>query len=117
MNFFTGLPVVYAPPPSAASAAARAASSLAARGRLGGLSDIAYPAAALLRGLRARYPGLYFSGNFLNGPAIGTCVEQALKVADEIRAIVRQHLDDKRKEKVDKMAAAILLQSYLDCGR
>jgi len=24
---------------------------------------------------------------------------------------------DKRKEKVDKMAAAILLQSYLDCGR
>lgn len=24
---------------------------------------------------------------------------------------------DKRKEKVDKMAAAILLQSYLDCGK
>jgi oxygen-dependent protoporphyrinogen oxidase len=34
---------------------------------------------------RAAYPGLYFVGNYLNGPAIGTCVEQALKVADEIR--------------------------------
>ena len=35
--------------------------------------------------LRSRYPGLYFAGNYLNGPAIGTCVEHALKVADEIR--------------------------------
>jgi oxygen-dependent protoporphyrinogen oxidase len=34
---------------------------------------------------RAPYPGLYFAGNYLNGPAIGTCVEQALRVADEIR--------------------------------
>lgn len=34
---------------------------------------------------RAAYPGLYFAGNYLNGPAIGTCVELALKVADEIR--------------------------------
>jgi protoporphyrinogen/coproporphyrinogen III oxidase len=34
---------------------------------------------------RAAYPGLYFAGNYLNGPAIGTCVEQALKVADEMR--------------------------------
>src|SRR5215470_2304294 len=29
--------------------------------------------------LRARFPGLYFSGNYLNGPAIGTCAEHALK--------------------------------------
>jgi len=35
--------------------------------------------------LRTRFPGLYFSGNYLNGPAIGTCVEHALKVADEVR--------------------------------
>lgn len=35
--------------------------------------------------LRARFPGLYFSGNYMNGPAIGTCVEHALKVADEVR--------------------------------
>lgn len=35
--------------------------------------------------LRQGFPGLYFVGSYLNGPAIGTCVEQALKVADEIR--------------------------------
>lgn len=34
---------------------------------------------------RASFPGLFFAGNYLNGPAIGTCVEQALTVADEIR--------------------------------
>jgi oxygen-dependent protoporphyrinogen oxidase len=38
-----------------------------------------------LNALRARFPGLYFSGNYLNGPAIGTCVEQALKTADDLR--------------------------------
>jgi oxygen-dependent protoporphyrinogen oxidase len=38
-----------------------------------------------IESLRARFPGLYFSSNYLNGPAIGTCVEQALKVADEVR--------------------------------
>jgi protoporphyrinogen/coproporphyrinogen III oxidase len=35
--------------------------------------------------LRASFPGLYFAGNYLNGPAIGTCIEHALKIADEIR--------------------------------
>jgi protoporphyrinogen/coproporphyrinogen III oxidase len=40
---------------------------------------------AALESLRSRFPGLYFSGNYLNGPAIGTCVEHALKVADEVR--------------------------------
>ena len=35
--------------------------------------------------LRLSFPGLYLAGSYLNGPAIGTCVEQALKVADEIR--------------------------------
>lgn len=35
--------------------------------------------------LRTAFPGLYFVGNYLNGPAIGTCVEHALKVAGEIR--------------------------------
>ncbi len=34
---------------------------------------------------RAKFPGLYLSGNFLNGPAIGTCIEHALQVAKEIR--------------------------------
>lgn len=40
---------------------------------------------AALNTLRARFPGLYFSGNYLNGPAIGTCVEHAIKTADEVR--------------------------------
>jgi oxygen-dependent protoporphyrinogen oxidase len=40
---------------------------------------------AAIESLRTRFPGLYFSGNYLNGPAIGTCVEHALKVADEVR--------------------------------
>ena len=40
---------------------------------------------AAIECLRARFPGLYFSGNYLNGPAIGTCVEHALKVSDEVR--------------------------------
>jgi oxygen-dependent protoporphyrinogen oxidase len=38
-----------------------------------------------LEKLRVAFPGLHFAGNYLNGPAIGTCVEHALKVADEIR--------------------------------
>jgi protoporphyrinogen/coproporphyrinogen III oxidase len=34
---------------------------------------------------RLRFPGMYFAGNFFNGPAIGTCIEHALKVADDVR--------------------------------
>ena len=34
---------------------------------------------------RGKFPGLHFAGNYLNGPAIGTCVEHALRVANEIR--------------------------------
>jgi oxygen-dependent protoporphyrinogen oxidase len=40
---------------------------------------------AALNAIRAKFPGLYFSGNYLNGPAIGTCVEQSMQVAKEIR--------------------------------
>jgi protoporphyrinogen oxidase len=39
----------------------------------------------VINNYRSAFPGLYLVGNYLNGPAIGTCVEQALKVADEIR--------------------------------
>jgi len=35
--------------------------------------------------LRLRFPGLHLAGNYLSGPAIGTCIEQAFKIADEIR--------------------------------
>ncbi len=38
-----------------------------------------------LNATRSKFPGLYFSGNFLNGPAIGTCVEHAMQIAKEIR--------------------------------
>jgi protoporphyrinogen/coproporphyrinogen III oxidase len=40
---------------------------------------------ATIEKLRTKFPGLYIVGNYLNGPAIGTCVEHALKVANEIR--------------------------------
>jgi len=41
---------------------------------------------AALEALRAKYPGLWLVGNYLRGPAIGACVEQALAVAREISA-------------------------------
>ena len=40
---------------------------------------------AALNEIRSRFPGLYFSGNFLLGPAIGSCVEHAMQVANDIR--------------------------------
>ena len=33
----------------------------------------------------ARIPGLWLTGNYLQGPAIGSCVDQALAVAEEVR--------------------------------
>ena len=33
----------------------------------------------------SRFPGLWLSGNYLRGPAIGSCVDQALAVAEEVR--------------------------------
>jgi oxygen-dependent protoporphyrinogen oxidase len=39
---------------------------------------------ASLEALRAKYPGLWLIGNYLRGPAIGACVEQALAMAGEI---------------------------------
>jgi oxygen-dependent protoporphyrinogen oxidase len=40
--------------------------------------------AAVARLLR-KHPGIWLAGNYLRGPAIGSCVEQALAVADEVR--------------------------------
>jgi oxygen-dependent protoporphyrinogen oxidase len=34
----------------------------------------------------ARFPGLWLTGNYLRGPAIGSCVDQAIATADEVRA-------------------------------
>ena len=34
----------------------------------------------------SRFPGLWLTGNYLRGPAIGSCVDQALAVAEEVRS-------------------------------
>jgi len=46
-----------------------------------GHSDRLAAVAKLLR----NYPGIWLAGNYLRGPSIGSCVEQALAVADEVR--------------------------------
>jgi oxygen-dependent protoporphyrinogen oxidase len=33
----------------------------------------------------ARFPGIFLAGNYLRGPAIGSCIEQALAVAEELK--------------------------------
>jgi oxygen-dependent protoporphyrinogen oxidase len=33
----------------------------------------------------SRFPGLWLTGNYLQGPAIGSCVDQALAVVEEVR--------------------------------
>jgi oxygen-dependent protoporphyrinogen oxidase len=40
---------------------------------------------AAIAKLCSRFPGIWLTGNYLRGPAIGSCVEQALAVADEVR--------------------------------
>jgi protoporphyrinogen/coproporphyrinogen III oxidase len=40
---------------------------------------------ATLESRRARFSGLWFAGNYLNGPAIGACVERALSIAESIQ--------------------------------
>jgi oxygen-dependent protoporphyrinogen oxidase len=35
--------------------------------------------------LRAQFPGLWLAGNYLRGPAIGSCIDQALAVAEGVR--------------------------------
>src|SRR5262249_15350412 len=37
----------------------------------------------------ARFPGLFLAGNYLRGPAIGSCVEQALAVVENTKKSVR----------------------------
>ncbi len=38
----------------------------------------------------ARFPGLFLTGNYLRGPAIGACAEQALAVAEEVAAVAER---------------------------
>jgi oxygen-dependent protoporphyrinogen oxidase len=37
----------------------------------------------------SRFPGLWLTGNYLQGPAIGSCVDLALEVAEQVRATLR----------------------------
>ena len=39
---------------------------------------------ATISRLLRNYPGIWLAGNYLRGPAIGSCVEQALAVAEEV---------------------------------
>jgi oxygen-dependent protoporphyrinogen oxidase len=41
---------------------------------------------ARIENLQVQFPGLWLAGNYLRGPAIGSCVEQALAVAERVRA-------------------------------
>jgi len=45
---------------------------------------------AALAKLCARFPGLSLVGNYLRGPAVGSCVDQALAVAQEVRNMLAQ---------------------------
>jgi protoporphyrinogen/coproporphyrinogen III oxidase len=45
---------------------------------------------AAIAKLCSRFPGLWLTGNYLRGPAIGSCVEQALAVADEVRMAIER---------------------------
>jgi oxygen-dependent protoporphyrinogen oxidase len=37
----------------------------------------------------SRFPGLWLTGNYLRGPAIGSCIDQAIAVAEEVRVAQR----------------------------
>jgi protoporphyrinogen/coproporphyrinogen III oxidase len=41
---------------------------------------------ARIENLQVQFPGLWLAGNYLRGPAIGSCVEQVLAVAEKVRA-------------------------------
>jgi len=45
---------------------------------------------AAIAKLLQRFPGLWLAGNYLRGPSVGSCVEQALAVADDVRAMLAQ---------------------------
>ena len=38
----------------------------------------------------SHFPGVFLAGNYLRGPAVGSCVEQALSVAEDVRSALRK---------------------------
>ena len=45
---------------------------------------------AALKNLSTKFPSLWLTGNYLRGPSIGACVEQALSIAAEIRSRISE---------------------------
>lgn len=43
-----------------------------------------------LDSIRVQYPGLWFAGNYINGPSIGACVERGLLIANSIQQARKQ---------------------------
>jgi len=43
----------------------------------------------LIRDSEREIPGLFFAGNYLEGPSLGKCVEQAFKTADAVRDYIQ----------------------------
>jgi oxygen-dependent protoporphyrinogen oxidase len=48
-----------------------------------------------LEELRARHPGIFLCGNYLAGPSLGACVEQANKVAEEVAAFYGREMRER----------------------
>jgi protoporphyrinogen/coproporphyrinogen III oxidase len=46
-------------------------------------------AVAAIRDVENRTPGLFFAGNYLQGPSIGKCVEQGFQTAEAVNAYMR----------------------------
>ncbi|MGC1090074.1 MAG: protoporphyrinogen oxidase, partial [Candidatus Acidiferrum sp.] len=46
---------------------------------------------ASLEKLASQLSGLWFAGNYLHGPSIGSCVDHSLSTADAVRAKVKQN--------------------------
>jgi oxygen-dependent protoporphyrinogen oxidase len=49
---------------------------------------------AALRGLEARRPGLFVTGNYLDGPSVGACVGQAAETAARVERFLLARLSD-----------------------
>ncbi len=49
---------------------------------------------AALRGAEERMPGLFLTGNYLEGPSVGACLNQAMKTAARVPATIASPLPD-----------------------
>jgi len=49
---------------------------------------------ATLRGVEGRMPGLFLTGNYLEGPSVGACLDQARKTAARLPAVIATQTSD-----------------------